>query len=66
MITSKEFKIKMKELKSLGFYKALYLNIRQMQWLYVGNNSTQKKLISIQKKYSLKGTIFQNISSIGY
>lgn len=59
--SSKEFKVKHKDLIPLGIRKSFYWKIRQNQWLTLNNNTTERKLKSLIQKSPLKGKL-ENIN----
>lgn len=54
------FKVSMKELKSLGFFKSTYWSLRQNQWHKVGNKSLKHKVSNLIGKEGLGGTLKEN------
>ena len=58
---SEKFRLTMKDLKTLGFKKSIYWQLRQSQWLKIRNDSLYEEIKTVVKENHLEGILANTI-----
>ncbi len=66
LLNEKEFWVSFKDMENISIKKKIYWNIRQNQWLGIGNKNFVKKLEKILTIYSHTGTISDYLKRNSY